>query len=172
MGNFETGTDGHVYWESTMMTGPRIKSGDERAAAIREARFNGNVYWLELYQDVHTVGADTVDSMPCYKIVLTPHQGPPETQYYDIENHLLRQSEMTLKTDMGEIPVVAFPSDYREVDGLLIPHRSRQIAMGMQEMIFVTESIEHNADIPAERFALPDEIKALIEKEAQGAQEE
>ena len=103
--------------------------------------------------------------MPCYKIVLTPNQGSPETQYFDIANHLLRKTELTLKTDMGTIPVEAFPSDYREVDGLLIPYRSRQIIMGMQEMIFVTESIEHNVEIPAERFALPDEIKALMEKE-------
>jgi hypothetical protein len=35
----------------------------------------------------------------------------------------------------------------------------------MQEMALVTESIEHNVEIPADQFKLPDEVQALVDKE-------
>jgi len=163
LGKFESGTDGEIFWESTAMTGPRLKSGEERAMALREARFNGMLHWREMYADARTVGIDTVESRPCHKILLTPVEGSPETQYYDMETGLLRKAEMTITGEMGTIPVVAYADDYREVDGVQI--RSRQVVMGIQEMLFVTERVEHNVEIPEGRFEPPAEIRALLERD-------
>ena len=66
---------------------------------------------------------------------------------------------------MGMVPIVVYVGDYRAVDGVMLPHRVRQVIAGMQEMLFLTESVEHNVEIPRERFQLPADIQALIEKE-------
>jgi hypothetical protein len=39
---------------------------------------------------------------------------------------------------------------------------------GMQEMIYITDSVVCNAEVPKDRFALPAEIKALLEKSKTG----
>jgi hypothetical protein len=168
IGKLESGGNGEIFWDITAMTGPRIKTGDEKAAAAREARFNNVLFWREMYKDVQTAGIDTVESRPCYKVVLTPNEGEPETSYYDVETGLPQRADQVVATEMGRVSVTSYFSDYRPIDGLLIPFRSRQILMGMQEMVFATDSVAQNVEIPLERFALPPEIQALVAKAAGG----
>lgn len=167
IGKLESGGNGEVLWDITAMTGPRIKTGGEKAAAAREARFNNALFWREMYKAVQTAGIDTVETRPCYKVVLTPNEGEPETGYYDVETGLPQRADQVIVAEMGRMSVQSFFSDYRPVDGLLIPFRSRQILMGMQEMVFATDSIAQNVEIPPERFALPPEIQALVAKAAE-----
>ena len=42
-------------------------------------------------------------------------------------------------------------------------HKARMKVMGQTRNI-VTDSIKHNVEIPADRFKLPDEIQALVDK--------
>ncbi len=161
LGKLESGTDGDVFWEVTMMTGARIKQGEEKAAAQREARFYSDLEWRDLYKSVETVGRTEVAGHECYKLKMTPPEGKPEYHYYDTESYLLRKLESTVVSEMGEVTVEIFPEEYKEVDGVMLPYRSRQVLMGMQEMLFVTDSVEHNADLPADLFDLPAEIQAL-----------
>ena len=173
LGKFEAGTDGQVVWELSMMQGPQVKKGGERALILREATFDGTVNWRKLYQKAECVGLETVDEKPCYKVVLTPHEGSPETNYYDQESGLLVKSEVKLETAMGTLPAVGYISDYQRVDGILLAHKVRQvIGGGLQEQLVVTESVKHNVDIPADRFRLPGEIQALVDKEKGGKKKE
>jgi hypothetical protein len=168
IGKLESGGNGEILWDVTAMTGPRVKTGGEKAAAAREARFNNVLFWREMYKEVQTTGIDTVASRPCYKLVLTPTEGEPETNYYDCETNLLQRADQVVVTEMGRVSIQSFFSNYRPVDGLLIPFKSRQILMGMQEMVFATDSVAQNVEIPPERFALPPEIQALVAKAAVG----
>ena len=43
-------------------------------------------------------------------------------------------------------------------------HKTRVIVMG-QERILTIESIEHNVEMPADRFELPDQIKELLKQD-------
>jgi zinc protease len=168
IGKIESGSNGEVFWDITAMTGPRIKTGEEKAAAVREGRFNNVLFWREMYKEVQTAGIDTVESRPCYRLVLTPNEGEPETNFYDVETGLPQRADQVIVAEMGRMSVQSFFADYRPVDGLLIPFKSRQILMGMQEMVFETDSIAQNVQIPPERFALPPEIQALVAKAAGG----
>ena len=163
MGKYESGFDGEVAWEINTMQGARIKKGEERALAVREGTFYAELHWRELYEKAECVGVESVNDRPCYKVVMTPKEGKPETRYYDKETHLLVKLTMTAPTPMGDIPVEATPGDYKEVDGILIPHRAESMVFG-QKRILVSESIEHNVEIPADRFELPEEVKVLLKK--------
>jgi hypothetical protein len=164
MGSMESGTDGNVVWEKTAMTGPRIKSGPERAASLREAIFNSVLRWKELYASAEVVGEEQIEGRPCYKVMMTPLEGEGqiENHFYDKETHLLTKVSLTLSTEMGDVPIESFISDYREIDGIKLAFKTRQVVMGIQEMIFALESVEHNVDLPADRFALPPDIQALV----------
>ncbi len=63
----------------------------------------------------------------------------------------------------GAVPVVAEPGDFRKVDGIMVAFTSRMQVMG-QERIVTIEKVEHNVALPADRFALPAEIAALVKK--------
>ncbi len=163
LGKMEEGTDGNVAWALSAMQGARIKEGDERAAALKSANFKNRAHWQEFYKSAETVGVETVDGKACYKIVLTPKEGKPETEYYDKTSGLLVKQTATLKTPMGEIPVETSVSDYRKEGGLMVPHKMQQSAMGQQFQISI-DSVMMNAEIPQDRYNLPPEIKALQAK--------
>lgn len=160
IGSITEGTDGKVAWSLSAMQGPRIKDGEERAVALREATFNNHLRWQELYKQAQTVGVETIDGKECYKVVLTPPQGGLVTRYYDRQSGFLVKSAMTVKTAMGDIPVESAVSDYRKAGGLTMPYKLVQKAAGQQIAVTV-DTIKFNAEIPAARFELPEEIRAL-----------
>ena len=55
---------------------------------------------------------EPIDGAVCYRVVLTPKEGQPETRYYDKKTSLLVRTNMIMKTEMGEIPAEMSVSDY------------------------------------------------------------
>lgn len=167
IGGSEEGCDGEIAWEKSTMMGPRLKTGDEKALALRGAVFNAELHWRKFYKKAETVGIEDVNGKPAYKVEMTPNEGKTEIQFYDKESGLVVKSMSVLPTQMGDIPVESYMSDYREVDGVKMSHKLTQ-KLAMQEVVVTMEKIEHNKDIPASRFELPPEIKALFEKSKGG----
>jgi hypothetical protein len=162
-GKIEGGYDGETAWENVQMTGPRILEGDELFGRVREARMDVDVNWRDLYTSAETVALEEVNGKPAYKVIVTPKNGPVETRFYDQESGLFVRLKIRPKTQMGEIDMVATASDYREVDGIKIPFQTT-VAFAGQEIVTTTDKVEHNVEIPAETFALPDDIKKLLEQ--------
>ena len=160
-GNMEDGTDGQTAWSVNARTGARIKEGEERALSLRRAVFDGAIHWRKLYRKAECVGLETVSSQPCHKVVMTPAEGNAENHYFDIETNLLVKIGTSLKTDTGTMPVEIRLSDYKAVDGMMYPH-SRRVIFGIQGSRFVTDRIEHNVELPADRFDLPESVQALL----------
>jgi outer membrane lipoprotein-sorting protein len=164
----QAGSDGDVFWELAA-EGPKIFEGEERAQREREATFNSLLRWKDLYQKVECVGKEQVDGHSCYKVVLTPFLGNPETVYFDRKNgYPIRLDTVRKITNAAgaqlELQLQIRREDYRQVDGVWLPHKLvRHVdAMGQTQVITYTwESIEHNADIPADRFDLPPQVKEL-----------
>ena len=163
VGTIKEGTDGQTAWESSSLQGPRIKQGEERAFALREATLRGPLYWRKLYKHVETVGQETIDDQACYKVVLTPEEGKPETQYYDKKSGLMVKMAATVTNPMGEIPTETVLSDYKEENGLRQPHKIQQKAAGL-EFLITLDRFDYNVDLPANTFELPADVKALAPK--------
>jgi zinc protease len=162
VGSIKEGYDGKVAWEINPMQGARIKDGDEKAAAKLQAHFHKEA-WHDEYKKFETVGTATIDGKDCYKLLLTPPEGNPVTEYYDKKTGLLVKSSMTMSTPNGEIEIETLASDYRKEGELLIPHKIQQNAAG-QEITITFDTIKYNTEIPKDKFDLPDDIKALIKK--------
>jgi hypothetical protein len=136
IGLVEDGTDGTIAWEKSALQGARIKTGDEKAFAIRSANSQS-------------------------KYVQTPVEGKPEISYFDKSTGLLVKETGTMASPMGEVPFETEVSDYRKEGSLLMPHKLTQTFVG-QKMEIVIESEKFNSEIPKDRFDIPADIKALI----------
>jgi hypothetical protein len=163
VGTIELGTSGGVAWEKSALLGARIKTGEEKTQALREAQFNAPLEWRKLYSKVETAGLENLGGEDCYKVVLTPASGKPETMYFGKKSGLLVKTTLTAVSQMGEVPVESAVSDYKTFDGILVPTKVRQKAAG-QEFTITIQSVKANAEIPADRFELPADVKALLDK--------
>jgi len=163
IGKIEDGSNGEIAWNRSALQGPRIKDGDEKAAALREATFNEPLHWRKLYKSAETMGIENVDDKPCYKVILTPLEGKPETQFFDRQSHLLVKFAMTVSSPMGEVAVESRLGDYRKDGDLLTPHRLEQSAMG-QQFVITIDTVKWNEEIPKSRFDVPADVQALLPK--------
>lgn len=160
-GTSEEGSDGKVAWSINSMQGARIKEGDERAAALRRGALYAEVHWRDFYKKAELAGSEDVDGKPCYKVILTPNEGAAETRYYDKSSNLLVKIVSPVTTPDGTVTAEIGLSDYRDEGGILMPHTISQKLPGMDLSVKI-ESVQRNTDIPANRFDLPADIKALL----------
>ncbi len=163
LGKIESGSDGTICWESSTMAGPRLLEGEEKAVAERLNAFNRATEWKKHYKSAETKGIETIDGRLHYKIVLTPNVGLPETIFYDRRTFLPTKIELTLRGPRGEIPMEVFSFDFKKVDDILIPHKQVTRAAEVEQIV-ILNTIKHDQDFPADRFALPEAIKALAER--------
>jgi hypothetical protein len=163
LGKMETGVNGPIAWESTALLGPRVKTGVERAEAIREGNMNSTLNWRKLYPKVENQGIETIDGEECFRVVLTPAEGQPMIGYYQKKSGLQVKITTVASSQMGDVPVELIASDYKNFGGVLEPTRVTQKA-GPAEFTITLESVEVNPSIPPEKFALPAEVRKLVDK--------
>jgi hypothetical protein len=163
IGSFESGSDGTICWENSVMQGARILEGTELAEKLRETRFENMAYWRGLYDTITVAGIDTVAGSPCYKVVLKAKDGKPLTYFFDQKSGLLAKSLNIVASQMGDILVEAFPSDYRKEGDILVSHKSTMKLMS-QERVMTLTSVTYNTAIPDSVFAIPAAIQELLKK--------
>jgi outer membrane lipoprotein-sorting protein len=163
VGKIEEGSDGKVAWSVNPMTGPRIKDGTEKETALRRADFEGESNWRKHTKKAESKGEDTVDGKACYVIEITTDEGQTKTHYYDKSSYLLIKSSGTEKTPNGDIQIESIFSDFKKVDGITMPFKTKQSALGTEFTVTI-DKVEHNVQIPDNRFDLPDDIKKLVGK--------
>jgi len=162
IGKIESGVSGGFAWETSTMTGPRLKEGAEEQETMRDAIFDLMANWRRTYPKAEVAGADTVDGRPCWKVALTPRFGRARTNWFDQETGLMQKTEFVSESPMGTVTAIVRPGDYRKVGSLLMPHRAETEVLG-QKRILTIHSVEQNVVLPANRFDPPADVKKLID---------
>ena len=163
VGKIEEGLHDGIAWERNPMMGPHVKSGAEKAQALRAGTFNESIRWRELYPSVETMGTEVVDGEICYKLILTPKEGHPETRYFQKKSGLAVKIATIATSQMGDVPFEAFSSEYKSFGGVSIPTKLTQ-KFGGQEIIITIQDVKINQALPKDRFEPPADIKALLNK--------
>lgn len=161
VGEQTRGTNGEVAWELSDMLGPRIVEGKEKAMFERSSLFNSDVHWRKLYETVRTVGVENVGDTPCYKLELVAADEDVMTAFYAKDSGLLLRALLTVPGPMGDMEVEVLLSDYRDVDGVKLPHKTVQRAAGMEQVMTI-DSVETNPKLAPDAFDLPMPIKELL----------
>lgn len=165
IGKVDQGSDGTTPWGSDPMNGPRVLPPDEAAQIQRSMTFNAEIEPEKVWKQMETVGLESVDGKPTYRVLLTPPAGNPTTNFYEVESGLLVKTLQTVKSPMGEIEVESTAADYKEFDGIKFATTTVQKQAGV-ELKMSIEKVEHPDKVADEVFAVPAEVKALLEKKA------
>jgi hypothetical protein len=163
MGTIEQGVVGDVAWELSQMMGARILAGAEAAHMLREATFNADLVWADLYPKAVLAGVVDHGGAPAYKLVLTAADGAEQTRYYGKAPVRLLATEAIVTTQMGKVPTTTRLSDWREVGGLTYPFRIEQTQVG-QRILIAIDRVELDVALEPAAFALPAKIEALRAK--------
>jgi zinc protease len=164
VGKIESGLNDGVAWENSVLQGARVKTGEEKAQALREAAMNSFDHWREVYPKAENAGEEVVDGEPCYKVVLTPADGKPETMYFEKKSGLMRKTTVVAASQLGDLVAESISTEYRRFGDILAPAKVTERVAG-QEFTITIETVEANQEIPAEKFAFPDEVKALLARQ-------
>ena len=152
------GVNGNIAWEINPMAGPRVVTGAERSAYLRNARIEPLLNWKQNFAQAE-VGEDaTVEGQACTKLVLTDADGGRVSFFIDKGTNLIARMEQTL----GGQSVQANFSDYRTIDGVKVPFKMNMLA-GQFGFAVTVDSVEFNTEIGPEKFELPAEIKSLVQ---------
>ena len=165
-GKFEEGVSGGVAWSIDGMQGARIKEGDERTLAVRNAAMYKDPHWRDYYKKAELAGTEDVAGKACYKVVLTPNEGAAETRFFDKTSGLLVKVVQPIITPEGSATAETSMSDYRDEGGVLSPHTITEKLPNFELSIKI-QSVKQNPEIAADRFDLPAEIKALADKKTE-----
>jgi len=140
IGKIEKGTDGAIAWEVSRPPAPGFSDGQERTDFVREATFDRMVRWRDVYEKTETAGVADVDGRPCFKVTLTPPGARPQTYYFDRETGLISKVEILVASPMGSVPTESFFSDYRRVDGVLLPFKMKVKVAGQERAVTIRKS--------------------------------
>lgn len=106
--------------------------------------------------EVSLVGEETIDARDVYKLEVVLPRGAKRWVYLDAETALEVKLD-TVRTRNGRQQLIeTWYSDWREEDGLLIPHRQDSKAEGESETHWLTvDSVAVNPPIEDDRFDIP-----------------
>jgi hypothetical protein len=104
-----------------------------------------------------------VDGKECYKVVATPKSGNPKALWYDKDSNLMVKVSAVTPSPQGDIQSDTSLTDYRKEGDFLMPHKML-VKTGQMEFVMTVDSVQHNPEIPKDRFEIPDEVKALLQK--------
>lgn len=162
-GKMENGFDGNVVWQLSALQGPQIKEGEDRLFQINLNRMDFAYNWRNILKEARLAGEETIGEEPCYKVILVFKEGTEMTTYYSKKTKLAVRTTFTMNNPMGAINMVMNIAEHKKYGDLLMPSKTTMKMQGMEFNVSVDE-VKFNEEIPDERFALPEEIKALIDK--------
>jgi outer membrane lipoprotein-sorting protein len=153
--------DGTSAWViNPMMGGEEARELPKPAAETmrHSADFDGAL--IDYKQKGHTVelvGREKMDGKEVYHLKVTMKGGDVQQHYY-----IDAASGIELKTstdvDLGtgqKQPLVTEMSDYKQVDGIMIPHTVKQLLDGKPVVQMTIEKVEFNAPIDDGLFRMP-----------------
>jgi len=153
--------DGDIGWQVAPGQGvfepEPIDPDQDPEAGIDERDFEGPlVHWREKGHTVELVGRVTLPGGEADKLEITLSDGGIRYDYVDVATHQLVRADKSETIAGRELWLEESFSDFREVDGLVFPHRIETHVSDRPETITVTvEKVELNPEIDDTRFRFP-----------------
>jgi hypothetical protein len=161
IGLMEEGVTGGVAWASDPVAGPRIKTGIERAQALRQADFYFLLALAEHFPTRERVGPAEIDGLAAWELRMVPAEGPEERWFLDRDSGLLLATRSEIHTLMGVIPVTTRFLEYAFTGGVRSATVLRITNTLMEQEMRVSVTWEPDG------FALPpmpEAVSALLPK--------
>lgn len=159
-GTMTSGYDGEVAWSRDPMRGVRLLDGAELVQTRQQAHFDANLDFARIFPTMETMERTTMGDRPCYQVRMVTEDGVEVRNCFDTESGLLIGALVEQTSATGTTTAELLFEDYRDVDGILMPMRTRVSTMG-QVMVMTVKAVSHEPIDPAV-FELPADVRALL----------
>ncbi|MEW6207760.1 MAG: serine hydrolase [Acidobacteriota bacterium] len=118
------------------------------------ATFHQELEWKTLFKSVVAKEVSKVGDEEVYVVVKTPEKGNPVTDYISTKTFLLIKRDRTVSSPAGDGAAVVGEtySDYRSVEGIMIPFRIVSQNPGLGSVITRVKEIKFNVVVPDSEF--------------------
>jgi len=138
---------GGMGQSETVTEGPTFDSTKDQAVMFDQLNY-GTGYDLEVK------AIENVEGQPAYKVIIKKGDSV-KTQYYSVKSNLLIRSVETNEAAPGQVMTVTTDlSDYRDVNGIMLPHKIVTAGMGPAPMSMEATDIKVNGEIDKSLFEI------------------
>ena len=118
------------------------------------ADFYGMLKWDENFSAINIQSVVKVNGKDTYAVKFTPKKGTEYTVYFSTETFLpVKQDAMSVSsTSKQRLPYSEEYSDYRKVDGLMIPYLVTTNSLSMGKIVVTIKDIKQNVPIDPKVF--------------------
>lgn len=160
VGVIEQGINGTVVWKKYSSGDFRILEGEEKAIVRLSSVMESNQ--KKYFSKIEIAGIEEIQGQRCIKLLMTPEGGGTHARFFSEKTGLMVAAfyAYELPTE-GPILTKLFLENYKEIDGILLPHFMEiestvsSILGSRTSKARFKLSYEHNVEIPEERFKLP-----------------
>jgi hypothetical protein len=158
-----SGFDGTNGWQMNPLTGPSIMDGAELRDMGRQADFFAILHEDKNYKSMTNLGKVDFQGELCYKLQIVDTDGSETMEFYGVTNGLQKGFTGTQESSLGKITATSVNLEHKKYGDLLLPSKVTQTMAGTGlSQTMIVDEVEFN-NVPASTFALPPEIKALLE---------
>ena len=146
------GTNG----EEAYSFAPTVKYAGTKLDDVRlDADFYSLLDWKKSFKKVEVSGTAKVGDEDAYVVNFTPEKGTGFTEYYSTKTFLLLKHEGVepSSTSAQQLPFSVMYSDYRRVDGVMLPFKTVNSSISNGNIISVLKSVKHNLPVDDKIFA-------------------
>lgn len=155
VGTVKKGFDGETQWVQTPAGTVTDSSEQEIAEVERDADIYRAGKIKNLYEKVKLDRKAWLSGRDVYMIEGIPAKGPSEKLFFDVENGLLVRWDMARKhPQRGTVFVKVHLDDYKDVDGVKVPHKVR-FAFESFSFTITIDELQHNVAINDAVFKKP-----------------
>ena len=151
--------NGEEGWSVNPMTGstePQPMGEDELKQSKDQADMEGDLYkWKEKGHTVTFEGEEEVEGTPAYVIKLEKKDGDKSTYYMDAENYVMIKEVSVRNIGGVETEAETFPSNYKSIDGIVMPHTIETRVGGQAAGTIEMETVEFDVELDDSMFEKP-----------------
>lgn len=126
---------------------------------LEDKRLEADLYsildWTTPFRRVAVTGTAKVGGEDAFVVSFESEKGTPFKEYYSTTTFLLlkREGVNVSSTSSQQVPYTTLYSDYRRVDGVMLPFRSVNSSITMGDVVTVLRSVKHNTPVDDAIFA-------------------
>ncbi len=146
--------DGETGGSETDFSPPSPYKGKLLDDARIAANFHQELEWKTIFKSVVIREVSKVGDEEVYVVVKTPEKGNPVTDYISAKTYLLvkRERQVSSLGDEGAVTASETFSDYRSVDGVMIPFKIVAQTPSLGSVITRVREIKFNVSVPDAEF--------------------
>lgn len=150
------GKEGWTVMPWTGSTEPQPMNEDQIKILEQEADIEGDLYdWKDKGFKVTLEGSDEMEGTPVYKIKLVKPDGNEFTFYLDKDNYVILKTDAKVKIQGNPIETTTFYSNFKSVDGMVMPYSIESRMNGQVTSQITIDSIEVNKGLEDSMFEKP-----------------